>query len=584
MCSFASYSMAQQVPSVPQSSAPARRSGDTIQSLARESSGARPRTRPYLSYKDYLDTNVEDWPEFRWMQVFFMHPGGDPNNTNLTIIDSANGSLHPQSITTLDPHSLTTALENRQPEVKTRIIVVHYGQSFSIDRRVVDILGSVYDLDPLVLQRHFEHDAMWLEDGLKTSKHIEELLPEARLALLPSEETCEGRFVHFGLSNFRYITAMYFNQKDKNDQTTVLIWLRFNLSIKDRLTSLGRGVYPSFSFAPKRLLGPGNKISAAYISMLLTWTPDLVRRGDDDSHQYLAPLLQLFLKIELYEFRNVMDPNLDRYVDHDIDGTLTGVRMNLASLKRTKKAFREFNKTEIGRQHQMSPNLLDTALSELESLISDYEEAEAAWNSERRDELLDAQLKEARKSTETALRVASLTRLAVVFIPLSFVASVFGMNIQQFNDGKVSLSAFFGTAAIMSFLTFLPILGLIDKEITVANIKLFGRSPLHGFWLLAFTLSHFRKSNRALCEERLLYFLSSGRRPNFNRDPNLEDENFWMKKFGWVTPGRWQRFWIGRVLMITKFIEREIDREGWRTKKGFLDKILGDFGWWQLER
>ena len=220
ICPLASYSMAQQMPSVPQSSAPTRGRGDTIHSLARESSGAHPRTRPYFSYKDYLDLNVEDWPEFRWMQVFFMHPGGDPNNTNLTIIDSTNESLHPQSINTLDPRSLTTALENREPEVKTRIIVVHYGMSFSIDRRVVDVLGSVYDLDPLVLQRHFEHDALWLEDGLKTSKHINELLPKSRLALLPSEETCGGRFVHFGLSDFRYITAMFFNGKDKSDETT----------------------------------------------------------------------------------------------------------------------------------------------------------------------------------------------------------------------------------------------------------------------------------------------------------------------------------------------------------------------------
>ena len=279
-----------------------------------------------------------------------------------------------------------------------------------------------------------------------------------------------------------------------------------------------------------------------------------------------------------------MDHDLERYRDHDIVESLLGVRMSLASLKRTKKAFRELKRSEIGRQHQMSPNLLDTAVSELELLISDYEEAAAAWDIEKRDELLDAQLKEARKSTETALSVANLTKLAFLFIPLSFVASVFGMNIQQFNDGNVNLSTFFATAAIMSFLTFFPFLGLIDWEITVANIKLFGRSPLHGFWFLAFTLLHVRKSNRALCEERLLYFLSLGERPKYGRDPDLEDEDFWIKKFGWVTPGRWQRFWIGRVLMITNFIEREIDREDWRTKKGFLDKLLGGFIWWRLEQ
>ncbi|CZR65229.1 uncharacterized protein PAC_15129 [Phialocephala subalpina] len=211
---------------------------------------------------------------------------------------------------------------------------------FSIDRRVVDVLGSVYDLDPLVLQRHFDHSALWLEDGLKTSKYVEELLPESRLALLPSEETCGGRFVHFGLSDFRFITALFFNGKDKNDDTTVLIWLRYNLSIKDRLTSLGRGVYPSFSSGPKHLLGRGNQISGAYISLWLTWTPDLVSRADDDPNQYLAPLLELFLKIGRHEFRNVMDHDgLEDHRDDDIDERLIDVRMSLASLKRIEKAF-----------------------------------------------------------------------------------------------------------------------------------------------------------------------------------------------------------------------------------------------------
>jgi hypothetical protein len=75
-----------------------------------------------------------------------------------------------------------------------------------------------------------------------------------------------------------------------------------------------------------------------------------------------------------------------------------------------------------------------------------------------------------------------------------------------------------------------------------------------------------------------------GGRPKYRRDPDLEDEDFWIKKFGWDTPGRWQRFWIGRVLMITKFIEREMDREDWKTKKWFLDKILGGYKWWRLEQ
>jgi hypothetical protein len=149
----------------------------------------------------------------------------------------------------------------------------------------------------------------------------------------------------------------------------------------------------------------------------------------------------------------------------------------------------------------------------------EVKEAETYFINQKRDELLDAQLKEARKSTETAFSVVRLTQLAFFFIPLSFVASNYGMNIKQFNNVNVSLSVFFGMAIIITFLTHFPFLRLIDGEITVASIKLFRNSPLNGFWFLAFTLFHSRKTNRKFCEECMLYYLSPGHRHNWRREP-----------------------------------------------------------------
>jgi hypothetical protein len=106
------------------------------------------------------------------MQVFFSHLGGDPNHTTLTVINSKNDTPRSRIIPIRDPRSLTQALAHREPRLKTRVIVADYKESFSIDRRLVDILGSFYDIDPLVLEHHFRHDAIWIEDSFKSSRHI----------------------------------------------------------------------------------------------------------------------------------------------------------------------------------------------------------------------------------------------------------------------------------------------------------------------------------------------------------------------------------------------------------------------------
>lgn len=55
-------------------------------------------------------------------------------------------------------------------------------------------------------------------------------------------------------------------------------------------------------------------------------------------------------------------------------------------------------------------------------------------------------LDESRRSTENALRVQKLTLLATVFIPLSFVCSIFGMNFKQLGSGSLNVWIWFAVA------------------------------------------------------------------------------------------------------------------------------------------
>lgn len=57
-----------------------------------------------------------------------------------------------------------------------------------------------------------------------------------------------------------------------------------------------------------------------------------------------------------------------------------------------------------------------------------------------------AVLEEARRSAETALSVQRLTTIATVFIPLSFVCSIWGMTFEVFGTGSQPLWKLFVSA------------------------------------------------------------------------------------------------------------------------------------------
>ena len=60
---------------------------------------------------------------------------------------------------------------------------------------------------------------------------------------------------------------------------------------------------------------------------------------------------------------------------------------------------------------------------------------------------------QSRASSQQAMRATQLTILASIYVPLSFVIGVFGMNMAELNDSKLSIWVFFVTAAIAAIVT-----------------------------------------------------------------------------------------------------------------------------------
>ena len=52
---------------------------------------------------------------------------------------------------------LLSALEDRAATVKTHVVVVSHQESWSIDRNVVDVIGTFFDIDPIFFRSHFDY-------------------------------------------------------------------------------------------------------------------------------------------------------------------------------------------------------------------------------------------------------------------------------------------------------------------------------------------------------------------------------------------------------------------------------------------
>lgn len=106
-----------------------------------------------------------------------------------------------------------------------------------------------------------------------------------------------------------------------------------------------------------------------------------------------------------------------------------------------------------------------------------------------------------------------LSKLAFVFIPLTFTTSIFGMNISELGQGTGSLKIFFITAAVISIISLIPVAKSIWNAISSTKFGRFrqslGRaiilacySPQLGFWYVALSIFCGYLILNAICEYR----------------------------------------------------------------------------------
>jgi hypothetical protein len=116
---------------------------------------------PFKSYFDYVSTLYVRYPEYKWLHRFLSESGPVPSETRVLVIDSIDNKLCVHnfhgSFASSDGDGLRHALSQRSADIATRIVYVNYMQSWSIDRDVINIVGSHFQLNPTFLWGHLHH-------------------------------------------------------------------------------------------------------------------------------------------------------------------------------------------------------------------------------------------------------------------------------------------------------------------------------------------------------------------------------------------------------------------------------------------
>ena len=102
--------------------------------------------------------------------------------------------------------------------------------------------------------------------------------------------------------------------------------------------------------------------------------------------------------------------------------------------------------------------MLDQQLDHLTSLKDKFDKSAWTYRKARQGALEVGQIKEARATNTLAVAVNRLSKLAFVFVPLTFATSVFGMNLHAFGQGTVTLRMVVITAVLVSVISLVPML------------------------------------------------------------------------------------------------------------------------------
>ena len=130
-----------------------------------------PNSPRYHTYTEYLGSLLPQWPEYRGLHEFLqLDPPSPTRDTHARVIDCQGDGLSTRRFE--DAVRFRDALDLQSPSTVTRLVIVNYAQTKTLQRDFIDAIGLKFDIDPLFFCNHFatglrdNERAKWENDGI----------------------------------------------------------------------------------------------------------------------------------------------------------------------------------------------------------------------------------------------------------------------------------------------------------------------------------------------------------------------------------------------------------------------------------
>ncbi|ODH38383.1 hypothetical protein ACO22_02382 [Paracoccidioides brasiliensis] len=373
---------------------------------------------PYDSYESYADHLSKVDETYERLVDFFRSPLPQPRVSDKTslgtvvIVDELGGELrfnefpHKPEQLDKDHSSILNLLEDRPAESNTRLIFIGYyhdtktGEIEGVDRRIVDAVGMKYRVHPEVghihlrsRERRLEEAKNWYGVALPHPPHS--LFNNASLDILTGMTSqviivaCNGPI--------DYIT------RDPNLFRSKMLFFNKPFPVPD--------------------IKKSDNLNDIYIDDLKQFKPEDIALATQNPLLYILPCAQIYSLSLVFETQSTsLDPENPDTLAHRSD-----------NLQRQSSNFQCL--WEFGARYPTS-SLSELMFSVLKRDLENETQRLQGQVPHINMSAAIASLEESKRSVQQNESLKRLTKLAFIFVPLTFVTSVFGMNLNLLGTGK----------------------------------------------------------------------------------------------------------------------------------------------------
>ncbi|KIW98782.1 uncharacterized protein Z519_00445 [Cladophialophora bantiana CBS 173.52] len=385
---------------------------------------------PFTSYASYVAELAKLQPEFRWLSCFFSHPGGHPAETQVFILDSAGSQLDKRELQYKLKSDIAVALTDRPDQVTTRVVIVRYIQTWSIDRKVVEALGEHFDLKPIFFWQVFDH--YYAKNDRLRPPDMADRHQTGTLWTFPvpsEQKSLEACFVDASL-NATFVACHTQGDQINAPRNTVIIFLRDPMLCQSAVDIEGcpspfqlahaLSTSETAEFTQKTL-------GTRYLAQLERLPPETISSANCNPVEFTYPYLHLLAVEVFYRIQHQSFVLEAEYYEGASAKAQTRILEESWAIFHDIRLYMRNTRSTMTRFLDPKSPSADALLQDYKHLVGQLDLVQSDLKSYVERHLNTLALEDSKQSFEQATAVNRLTVLAFAFVPLSFIATVFGI-------------------------------------------------------------------------------------------------------------------------------------------------------------